>query len=67
MTTATDRRSAAPDELVRLVYHYTDGHDFATDPMLRTDAVAYMPLLRAVPVDDDHYHATFGEIELRHG
>jgi hypothetical protein len=67
VTTATEPFSMPPRELVRLVYHYTDGHDFTTDPMLRTEAVAYMPLLKAVAVDADHYHAAFADIELRHG
>jgi hypothetical protein len=52
-------------EHVRLVYHYRDGHDFTTETMLRTDAVAYMPLLAAVRVDAEHYAAPFAEIELR--
>src|SRR3712207_6940610 len=30
---------------VRLVYHYRDGHDLTTDTMLRTEALAHMPLL----------------------
>lgn len=50
---------------VRLVYHYRDGHDFTTDAMLRSEAVAYMPLLHAVPVDAEHYEASFASIELR--
>jgi hypothetical protein len=54
-----------PPEHVRLVYHYRDGHDFTTAPMLRSEAEAYMPLLQAVPVDDEHYEAAFAEIELR--
>ncbi len=61
----TGRRAAGQGELVRLVYHYQDGHDFTTETMLRTDAVAYMPLLQAVPVDDEHYRASFAVIELR--
>ena len=32
--------------------------------MLRAQAVADMPLLHAVPVDADHYEATFAAIEL---
>ena len=50
--------------LVRLVYHYRDGHDFTTETMLRDQAVAYMPLLHAVAVDPAHYQAPFAEIEL---
>jgi len=50
---------------VRLVYHYRDGHDFTTDTMLRTEALAYMPLLRAARVDAEHYEASFASIELR--
>jgi hypothetical protein len=49
---------------VRLVYHYRDGHDFTTETMLRAQAVAYMPLLHAVPVDAEHYEAAFAAIEL---
>ena len=49
---------------VRLVYHYRDGHDFTTETMLRSQAVAYMPLLHAVPVDTEHYEAAFAAIEL---
>ncbi len=51
-------------ELVRLVYHYRDGHEFTTDPMLRRQALVYMPVLHAVPVDGSHYEAAFGSIEL---
>lgn len=50
---------------VRLVYHYRDGHDFVTETMLRTEAVAYMPVLHASYVDPDHYEAAFASIELR--
>jgi hypothetical protein len=50
---------------VRLVYHYRDGHDFVTETMLRTEAVAYMPVLQASYVDPDHYEAAFASIELR--
>jgi len=56
------RREAAG--LVRLVYHYRDGHDFTTETMLRDQAVAYMPLLHAVAVDPEHYEASFAQIEL---
>jgi hypothetical protein len=51
-------------EHVRLVYHYRDGHDFTTEVMLRAQAVAYMPVLQASPVDAEHYEATFAAIEL---
>lgn len=61
----TDSSATGPDEKVRLVYHYRDGHDFTTETMLRTDAVAYMPLLQAVAVDPEHYEASFAHIELR--
>lgn len=50
---------------VRLVYHYRDGHDVITDPMLRAEAVAYMPLLRAVRMDAEHYEAGVASIEIR--
>ena len=49
---------------VRLVYHYRDGHDFTTETMLRTQAIAYMPVLQAVAVDAEHYEAAFAAIEL---
>ena len=65
MSTTPDSGGRRPDERVRLVYHYRDGHDFTTGPMLRTEAVAYMPLLQAVPVDAEHYEASFATIELR--
>ena len=51
-------------EMVRLVYHYRDGHDFTTDSMLRSEAVGYMPLLHAIRVDDEHYEASFATIDL---
>ena len=63
--TTSDRWTARTDDQVRLVYHYRDGHDFTTDPMLRTVAVAYMPVLHAARVDAEHYEAPFGTIELR--
>jgi hypothetical protein len=67
-TTGIDARGTAhPEEHVRLVYHYRDGHDFTTETMLRTDAVAYMPVLHAVRVDAQHYEAPFAQIELRAG
>jgi hypothetical protein len=50
--------------MVRLVYHYRDGHDFTTETMLRSEAVVYMPLLHAVPVDAEHFEAAFATIEL---
>jgi len=62
--TTIDTTSTA-HEHVRLVYHYRDGHDFTTETMLRTEAVAYMPLLSAVCIDAEHYAASFAEIELR--
>jgi hypothetical protein len=52
-------------EQVRLVYHYSDGHDFTTETMLRAQALAYMPLLHAMPLDSEHYEAAFATIELR--
>lgn len=65
MTTTThDVRPQQPTDHVRLVYHYRDGHDFTTGTMLRAEAVAYMPVLHAVPVDPEHYEATFATIEL---
>ncbi len=62
---AQDPSGPRPTDRVRLVYHYRDGHDFVTDTMLRTEAVAYMPVLQAVPVDPEHYEASFATIELR--
>ena len=56
---------ARPEEHVRLVYHYKDGHDFTTETMLRADAEAYMPVLHAVCVDAEHYEASFARIEVR--
>jgi len=50
---------------VRLIYHYNDGHDFITDPMLRREALAYMPVLHARATDAEHYEATFATIEVR--
>jgi len=67
MTSGHDTGAPGPVEHVRLVYHYRDGHDFTTETMLRTDAVAYMPVLQAVRVDAEHYRASFAEIELRAG
>jgi hypothetical protein len=65
MDTAPQARTQQPDAaLVRLVYHYRDGHDFTTETMLRTQAVAYMPVLHATCVDAEHYEATFAAIEL---
>ena len=62
----SDRPSAGHD-LVRLVYHYRDGHDFTTETMLLEEAEAYMPVLQAVRIDDGHYEAPFAAIELRVG
>jgi hypothetical protein len=64
---ADTRGAPRHEEHVRLVYHYRDGHDFTTETMLRTDAVAYMPVLNAVCVDPEHYEASFARIELRAG
>ena len=63
-TTLQDPRTREAGALVRLVYHYRDGHDFTTETMLRSQAVAYMPLLNAVAVDDMHFEAAFAEIEV---
>jgi hypothetical protein len=52
-------------QVVRLVYHYKDGHDFTTETMLRAEAIAYMPLLRAMRVESDLYEASFATIEMR--
>ena len=67
MTSLGDFEAYGRDEgeAVRLIYHYNDGHDFTTEPMLRTEALAYMPLLRATQIDSEHFHAAFAEIELR--
>ena len=67
METTGDPGTQRPVGHVRLVYHYRDGHDFVTEAMLRTEALAYLPLLRAVRVDAEHYEASFGSIELRAG
>lgn len=64
MNVTADVITPRPDQLVRLVYRYPDGHDFVTETMLRAQAIAYMPLLHAVPVDADHDEATFAAIEL---
>ena len=61
----TDDRPPSGAELVRLVYRYRDGSDFTTETMLRAQAVAYMPLLNAHPIDADHYATSFADIELR--
>jgi hypothetical protein len=63
--TVRDATAREAGGMVRLVYHYRDGHDFTTETMLRSQAVAYMPLLHALPVDPEHYRAAFAEIELR--
>ena len=65
MGMTADRHTGEPESHVRLVYHYRDGHDFTTESMLRSEALAYMPLLHAVRVDAEHYEASFGSIELR--
>jgi hypothetical protein len=65
MGAAQDAGGSWAREQVRLVYHYRDGHDFVTEPMLRSVAVAYMPLLNAVPLDAEHFEAPVGVIELR--
>ncbi len=65
MAGTADGQMAGTPESVRLVYHYRDGHDFTTESMLRSEALAYMPLLHAVPVDAEHFEASFGSIELR--
>lgn len=62
---STTKALAPTEGHVRLIYHYNDGHDFTTEPMLRTEALAYMPLLRATQVDSEHFQAAFAEIELR--
>ncbi len=67
MGTTHDGGMRRPEEHVRLVYHYRDGHDFTTETMLRADAEAYMPVLNAVCVDPEHYEAPFAQIELRAG
>jgi hypothetical protein len=64
MVTTESSRPRAFENQVRLIYHYRDGHDFTTETMLRTEALAYMPLLRAVQVDTEHYEAAFATIEL---
>ena len=66
MATIQDTQGGRVD-MVRVVYHYRDGHDFVTETMLRTEAVAYMPLLMASRVDAEHYEAAFASIELRTG
>ena len=62
-----ERGASRTADSVRLVYHYRDGHDFTTEAMLRSEALAYMPLLHAVCVDAEHFEASFGSIELRAG
>lgn len=54
-----------PSTHVRLVFHYRDGHDFTTESMLASEALAYLPVLRAEPVDASHFEAGFATIELR--
>ena len=65
MGTNADEQTPGPRDSVRLVYHYRDGHDFTTETMLRSDALAYMPLLNAVEVDAEHYEAPVAVIEVR--
>ena len=67
MGTTADEQPQDPPDPVRLVYHYRDGHHFTTEAMLRSEALAYMPLLGAVRVDAEHYEAPVGVIELRAG
>jgi hypothetical protein len=64
MNTVQSSTTRGAGGMVRLVYHYRDGHDFTTETMLRDQAVAYMPLLHAVAVDAEHYEASFAQIEL---
>ncbi len=64
MSGTSDGGTQRGAEQVRLVYHYRDGHDFTTEVMLRSQAVAYMPVLGAHPVDAEHYEAAFAAIEL---
>ncbi len=64
MGTTGDDQQQGQSGSVRLVYHYRDGHDFTTETMLRTQAIAYMPVLQAVAVDAEHYEAAFAAIEL---
>jgi hypothetical protein len=64
MSRTADTGTRRDAEQVRLVYHYRDGHDFTTEVMLRSQAVAYMPALHARPVDAEHYEAAFAAIEL---
>ncbi|WNB84283.1 hypothetical protein [Cellulomonas sp. ATA003] len=49
---------------VRLAYHYTDGRDVVTDAMTWSEALAYLPLLCAVPLGDRHYAAPSATIDL---
>jgi hypothetical protein len=65
MATTPRRDTEHSADHVRLVYHYADGHDFTTETMLRSEALAYMPLLRASCIDDEHYETSFATIELR--
>ena len=67
MTTTESSGARQPNDHVKLVYHYRDGHHFTTEPMLRAEAVAYMPVLHAVPIDAEHYEAPFAVIEMRAG
>ena len=65
MTQVEDSVGRQTADRVRLVYHYRDGHEFTTDPMLRSEAVGYMPLLHATRVDAEHYEAAFASIEVQ--
>ncbi len=65
MSITADRCVPGVSDQVRLVYLYRDGHAYTTETMLRTQAVAYMPVLHAVAVDAEHYEASFAAIELR--
>ena len=67
MGMASDRGGPGRDGFVRLAYHYTDGREVTTDAMPWSEALAYLPLLQAVPVDERHYRATFATIELLDG
>lgn len=64
MSVTAERTTQRTPVLVRLVHHYRDGHDFTTETMLRSQAIASMPVLQAEPVDAEHYRAAFAEIEL---
>ncbi|WP_298459199.1 hypothetical protein [uncultured Cellulomonas sp.] len=68
MSMVTDRGGAPGREgFVRLAYHYTDGREITTDAMPWAEALAYLPLLRAVAVGERSYTAPFATIELIDG